>query len=159
MQMPIATSNLAPAELSEVDLLPDGTVALNNGSGQVAFSFSAYGLGFVCNTRLVEAGPILQISAEIGCDPYTAEGAYLRDSAHAIIRASQSAPACRLVVSRQKRIYCVGRAWLTEPWTPTSLLAAAAGLILEVRPYLMVLRDILPKWPQTAAGPQAPLLQ
>ncbi len=151
MQMPISTSNPAPEELSELDFLADGTLALKNGTGHVEFSFRAYGLNFSCNTRLIDAGPILQIAAEIGSDPYTAEGAHLRDSAHAIIRASQDAPACRLMVSRQKRIYCVGRARLAEPWTPTALLTAAAGLILEARPYLMVLRDILPKWPQAAS--------
>jgi hypothetical protein len=62
------------------------------------------------------------------------------------------------MVSRQKRIYCVGRARLAEPWTPAALLTAAAGLILEARPYLMVLRDILPKWPR-AASAASPLLQ
>lgn len=157
MQMPIAMSNPIPAELSEVDFLPDGTVALKNGKANVEFSFNAYGLSFSCNTRLIDAGPVLQISAEVGSDPYTAEGADLRDTTHAIIRASQGAPACRLIVSRQKRIYCVGRAHLTEPWTPTALLAAAAGLLLEVRPYLMALRDILPRWPQTGTPAASPL--
>jgi len=159
MQMPNSMTNPVPDELSELDFLADGTVALKNGTGNVEFSFNAYGLNFSCNTRLIEAGPILQIAANIGCDPYTAEGVDLRDSAHAVIRASQDAPACRLMVSRQKRIYCVGRAHLTEPWTPTALLAAAAALILEVRPYLMVLRDILPKWPQANAEARSPLLQ
>jgi hypothetical protein len=158
MQMPISMTNPAPDELSELDFLADGTVALKNGKGHVEFSFSAYGLNFLCNTRLIEAGPILQIAAEIGNDPYTAEGVDLRDSAHAIIRASQGAPACRLLVSRQKRIYCVGRARVAEPWTPTALLTAAASLILEVRPYLMVLRDILPKWPHVAPT-ASPILQ
>jgi hypothetical protein len=157
MQMPIPMTNPAPEELSDLDFLADGTLALKNGKGHVEFSFGAYGLYFSCNTRLIESGPILQIAAEIGSDPYTAEGSNLRDSAHAVIRASQDAPACRLMVSRQKRIYCVGRARVAEPWTPAALLTAAAGLILEVRPYLMVLRDILPKWPQNAAG--APALQ
>jgi hypothetical protein len=157
MQMPIPMTNQVPDELGDVDLLSDGTLALKNGKGHVEFSFSAYGLNFSCNTRLIESGPILQITAEIGCDPYTAEGVHLRDSAHALIRASQEAPACRLMVSRQKRIYCVGRARVAEPWTPTALLTAAASLILEVRPYLLVLRDILPKWPQAALVTSPPL--
>lgn len=153
MQMPNSMTNPLPDELGELDFLADGSVALNNGKGSVEFFFNAYGLNFSCNTRLIEAGPILQIAAEIGGDPYTAEGADLRDSAHAVIRASQNAPACHLMVSRQKRIYCVGRARLGEAWTPTALLAAAAGLILEARPYLLVLRDILPKWPHADSSP------
>lgn len=151
MQMPNSMTNPVPTELSELEFLSDGAVALKNGKGHVEFSFNVYGLNFFCNTRLIEGGPILQIAADIGSDPYTAEGAYLRDNAHAVIRASQDAPACRLMVSRQKRIYCVGRARLAEPWTPTALLTAAASLILEVRPYLLVLRETLPKWPQASA--------
>ncbi len=157
--MPNTSSNPAPDELHGLDFLPDGTVTLSTGKANVAFSFCAYGLTFSANTRLIDSGPVLQIAADIGSDPYTADGADLRDSAHAVIRASQGVPACRLMVSRQKRIYCVGRAEISEPWTPTSLLAAAAGLILEVRPYLLVLRDILPKWPHAGALPDAAPIQ
>lgn len=157
MQIPNTPDNPVPDELSSLSFLPDGTVALSNGSGNVSFGFTAYGLHFSANTRLIESGPVLQIAADIGSDPYTAEGTQLRDSAHAVIRASQVAPACRLMVSRQKRIYCLGRAHVTEPWTPTTLLAAAAGLLLEIRPYLLVLRETLPKWPDATSG--QPLLQ
>jgi len=65
---------------------------------------------------------------------------------HAIIRSSHTSPSCRLMVSKQKHIYCVGKAHLSETWTPTALLTAAAELVLEARPYLMVLRDVLPRW-------------
>lgn len=150
--MPTPINTPMPEELSGVDFLPDGTLALSNHKSNVNFSFQAYGLTFAANTRLVEAGPVLQIAADIGGDPYTAEGAEMRDTAHAIIRASHNVPACRLMVSRQKRIYCVGRAHVSEPWKPTTLIAAAAGLLLEIRPYLIVLRDILPRWPHGAAS-------
>lgn len=157
MHMPTSISTPRPDELNGLDFLPDGTVALSNAKSNVEFAFRAYGLTFSANTRLVESGPVLQIAAEIGSDPYTAEGSHLRDCAHAVINASQQTPACRLMVSRQKRIYCVGRARVSDPWTPTTLIAAAAGLILEVRPYLLVLRDILPKWPRAGADAGSPL--
>jgi hypothetical protein len=54
------------------------------------------------------------------------------------------------MVSKQKRIYCVGKARLSETWTPTALLTVAADLVLEARPYLMVLRDVLPRWAKPA---------
>jgi hypothetical protein len=157
MQLPNTNNAPVPEELNSLDFLPDGTVALSNSKTSVNFAFRVYGLTFQANTRLIESGQVLQIAADIGSDPYTADGADLRDSAHALIRASQNIPACRLMISRQKRIYCVGRAHLAEPWTPTTLIAAAAGLLLEVRPYLLVLRDILPKWP--ADDSAAPALQ
>jgi hypothetical protein len=159
MHMPNNMNTPVPDEMGGLDFLADGTVALSDHKANVEFSFQAYGLTFTANTRLIESGPVLQIAADIGCDPYTAEGSDLRDSAHAVIRASHDIPACRLMVSRQKRIYCVGRVQVAAPWTPTTLLAAAAGLILEVRPYLLVLRDILPKWPHAANGSGSALLQ
>jgi hypothetical protein len=141
-----------PAELNELDVLDDGSVALKREHANVvAFGFRACGLPFSAETRLTDTGPVLQIAADIGGDPYTAEGVEMREAVHAVIRSSHTSPSCRLMVSKQKRIYCVGKAHLNETWTPTALLTVAAELVLEARPYLMVLRDIMPRWAKPAA--------
>jgi hypothetical protein len=140
-----------PAEMNEVDVLDDGSVALKREHANVAFGFRACGLPFAAETRLTDTGPVLQIAADIGGDPYTAEGVEMREAVHAVIRSSHTSPSCRLMVSKQKRIYCVGKAHLNESWTPTALLTVAAELVLEARPYLMVLRDIMPRWAKPAA--------
>lgn len=140
-----------PAELGELHFLADGSVALRQGRTAVEFSFRACGLVFSAVTRASEVGPALQVTAEVGPAPYSAEGAQMREAAHAVIRASHASPSCRLMVSRQRRIYCIGRARLEGTWTPTALLAGAAELVLAVRPYLVVLRDVLPHWPKPAA--------
>ncbi len=140
----------APAEMNELDVLDDGSVALKRERAKVSFGFRACGLPFSAETRVLEAGPMLQIAAEIGGDPYSVEGVELREAVHAVIRSSHASPSCRLMVSNQKRIYCIGKAHLGEAWTPTALLTAAAELVLEARPYLMVLRDILPRWAKPA---------
>jgi hypothetical protein len=141
----------APAELDELDVLADGSIALRHERANVEFSFKACGLPFSAITRLIEAGPVLQIAANVAGDPYSVEGVEMREAVHALIRSSQVSPHCRLMVSKHKRIYCVGRTRLDESWTPTALLTAAAELILEARPYLMVLRDILPRWTSKTA--------
>lgn len=141
----------APAEMNELDVLDDGSVVLNRERANVAFGFRACGLPFSAETRLTDNGPVLQIAANIGGDPYTAEGVEMREAVHAVIRSSHVSPSCRLMVSKQKRIYCVGKAHLNESWTPTALLTVAAELVLEARPYLMVLRDIMPRWAKPAA--------
>ena len=141
----------APAELNEVDVLADGSVALKQERSNVEFAFKACGLPFSATTRLTESGPVLEIAANVTGAPYSAEGIEMREAVHAIIRSSQASLHCRLMVSKQKRIYCVGRARLDESWTPTALLTAAAELILEARPYLLVLRDIVPNWSKPAA--------
>jgi hypothetical protein len=135
----------APAELNELDVLADGSIALKQQRSSVEFAFKACGLAFSAVTRVTDSGPLLQVAADIGGDPYSAEGVEMREAVHAVIRSSHASSSCRLMVSKQKRIYCVGRARLGESWTPTALLTVAAELILEARPYLMVLRDILPR--------------
>jgi hypothetical protein len=151
MNMPTVFSRPpAPAELNELDVLADGSIALSQDRANVEFSFKACGLPFSAATRLIESGPVIQIAANVGGDPYSVEGVEMREAVHAVIRSSHMSPSCRLMVSKQKRIYCVGRARLSESWTPTALLTATAELILEARPYLMVLRDILPRWAKPA---------
>jgi hypothetical protein len=150
MSLPVLTQSSAPAELNEVDVLDDGSVALKREHADVAFGFRACGLPFSAMTRLTESGPVLQIAADVAGDPYSAEGVEMREAVHAVIRSSHESPSCRLMVSKQRRIYCVGKANLSEDWTPTALLAVAADLVLEARPYLMVLRDILPRWAKPA---------
>ena len=152
MNMPAVFSHPpAPAEMNELDVLDDGSIALKRERANVAFGFKICGLPFAAETRLTDTGPVLQIAAEIGGDPYSAEGVELREAVHAVIRSSHASPSCRLMVSKQKRIYCVGKAHLSESWTPTALLTVAAELVLEARPYLLVLRDILPRWAKPAA--------
>src|SRR5262245_41743159 len=141
----------APAEIEAIDVLEDGSVALKRERANVSFGFNACGLPFSAETRLTETGSVLQIAAEIGGDPYSAEGVELRETVRAIIRTSHASPSCRLMISKQKRIYCVGNAHIGETWTPTALLTVAAELVLEARPFLMVLRDILPRWAKPAA--------
>jgi hypothetical protein len=150
MTMPTVFNRQPAPELGEIDVLADGSIALKHERSNVEFAFTSCGLPFHAATRLTDSGPVLQIAAEIAGAPYSAEGVAMRESVHALIRSSHASPHCRLMVSRQKRIYCVGRIRLDDSWTPSALLTAAAELILEARPYLMVLRDILPRWGQPA---------
>ena len=152
MNMPISLNHPpAPAELEELDVLDDGSIALKRESSTVQFGFRACGLPFSAATRQTESGPVLEIAAEIAGAPYSAEGIDMRETVHAIIRSSHGSLSCRLMVSKQKRIYCVGKAHLSESWTPTALLTSAAELVLEARPYLLVLRDVLPRWAKPAS--------
>jgi hypothetical protein len=65
-----------------------------------------------------------------------------------VIEASQFLLCSRLVVTRQKRIYCIGKAMISSPSTPTDLLSGAVEIVLEIKPYLDMLAEILPTWPR-----------
>lgn len=120
---------------------------MGGSGGLVEFHFRYMDVPFSANTRRIQSGPIVQISGEVAPLPYSAEGIAIRRSTMAIIGASQELGHTRLAISKYKTILCVGKAPIEEPWGPVDLIAAAANIVLEVRPYLQMLAEILPAWP------------
>ncbi len=56
----------------------------------------------------------------------------------------------RLVISKSRWIYCIGKSALPAQWEPRDVIAAATRLVLEVKPYLMMLQEALPSRPARA---------
>ena len=148
MTIEMLASNTLPPGVDQMHIDAAGHLRIGRGGGLVEFGFHFMDIPFTANTRQIQAGPIVQISGEIAPLPYSAEGIVVRRSAIAIIDASQDLAHTRLAISKQKTILCVGKAPLSEPWTPIDLIAAAASVIIEVRPYLQMLAEILPSWPK-----------
>lgn len=140
-----------PTEFEQVAFTPDGKVALDRNCKGVQFSFQYLGLNFSAQVRAGENGSALQLVAPIAPFPYTAESAPLRLTTQAVVTASQSNSSCRLMVSRQRQIYCVGRAHVDPSWTPVELISSAVALLFEARPYLEIMREIMPIWATTTA--------
>lgn len=149
--MDMLAKNMLPAEVSHLRIDDAGKVRMGRSGGLVEFQFSYMDVRFSANTRQIQSGPIVQISGEVGPLPYSAEGIEVRRSTMAIIDASQSLDHTRLAISKFKTILCVGRGPIQENWGPVDLIAAAAGVILEIRPYLQILAEILPAWPNRSA--------
>ncbi len=143
----LANSTLPPG-VDHMHIEADGRVRLGSGGELIEFGFSFMDVPFTASTRQVQTGPIIQISGEIAPLPYTAEGIVVRRSVVAIIAASQELAYSRLAISKQKTILCVGKAPFTIPATPAELIAAATSVILEVKPFLQILAEILPTWPK-----------
>ncbi|WP_303982861.1 hypothetical protein [Dongia mobilis] len=148
MTIEMLASNTLPPGVDQMHIDAGGTLRIGSGGGLVEFGFRFMDIPFTANTRRIQSGPIVQISGEIAPLPYSAEGIVVRRSAIAIIDASQDLAHTRLAVSKHKTILCVGKAPLTDPWTPVDLIAASASVILEVRPFLQLLAEILPTWPK-----------
>lgn len=146
--LPMLATNTLPAGVDQLHFDAAGAVRIGRGGGLVEFGFRFMDVPFTAITRQIQSGPILQIAGEIAPLPYSAEGLVVRRSAIAIIDASQELRHTRLAVSKQKTILCVGRAPVVEPWTPVDLIAAATSVLLEVKPYLQILAEILPTWPK-----------
>jgi hypothetical protein len=139
---------MTPDSLEHIEFAQDGSVRLGRHGKPIEFSFVYQGLRFNAGTRMVEGGAILQVAADIGPDPYTVEGITLRKSVHAVIEASQQLICSRLIVSRQRRIFCIGKAAVASPSAPIELLSGAIEIILEIKPYLDMLAELMPSWPR-----------
>lgn len=151
MTMEMLAKKLLPADVDHLRIGEDGKLRIGRTGGLVEFQFAFMGVRFNANTRQIQSGPIVQISGDIAPLPYSAEGVPLRRSVMAIISATQELEQMRLAVSKQKTILCAGRAPIEEAWTPVDMIAATSGMILEIKPYLEMLADILPTWPSRAA--------
>jgi len=133
----------------------DGSLQIGRKDGQIEFAFHYLGLTFEANTRPTASGTVVQVAAEIAPLPYSAEGVATRRAVIAIIDASQVMSEVRLVVSKHRRIYCIGKAALPTHWEPLDVIAAATRLVLEVKPYLVMLQEALPSRPTTGQSPTA----
>jgi hypothetical protein len=67
----------------------------------------------------------------------------LRRDAFAVLLATRLLPHGRLALCTDRRIHAVGDIALRTPMTPTNVIAAAAQLLLEIKPYIELLRDLL----------------
>lgn len=142
-----------PQALDRIQFEQDGSVRVGQSGRPLEFSFSYQGLQFGANTRRIDSGMILQVAADVAPDPYTVEGVALRRAVHAVIEASQFLSYSRLVVTKQKRIFCIGKTSVTTPSTPTDILSGAVEIMLEIRPYLDMLAEIMPNWPRQSSAP------
>jgi hypothetical protein len=111
---------------------------------QIEFAFRLMGLSFTANTRPADNGTVLQLSAEVGPVPYSAEGVGTRRSALSIIESAQMLPEARLVISRSRWIYVIGKSALSEDWSAADAISASTRLVLQVKPHLTMLLEVLP---------------
>jgi hypothetical protein len=134
--------------MTEPHALSHASTALQIGrlDRQIEFGFRLMGLKFAANTHPGEGLAVLQLSAEVGPVPYSAEGVAARRTALSIIESSQALPEARLIISRNRWIYVIGKSALSDAWTAAEAISATTRLVLQVKPYLTMLLDVLPNW-------------
>jgi hypothetical protein len=148
--LPLLNLQQLPPEEPRLRINADGSLQIGRKDGQIEFAFNFLGVTFEANTRPTAGGIVVQVAAEIAPLPYSAEGVATRRAVIAIIDASQVMPEARLVVSKSRWIYCIGKAALPGSWEPQDVIIAATRLVLEVKPYLVMLQEALPPRPSTA---------
>jgi hypothetical protein len=148
--LPMLKLQQLPPEEPRLRIKADGSLQIGRQDGQIEFSFNYRGLTFEANTRPTAGGTVVQVAAKIRPLPYSAEGVTLRRAVIAILEASQALPEARLVVSKHRWIYCIGKSALPADWEPQDVITAATRLVLEVKPYLLMLQEALPSHAPTS---------
>ena len=148
--LPLLKLQQLPPEEPRLRINADGSLQIGRTDGQIEFAFHYLGITFDANTRPTAGGIVVQLAAEIAPLPYSAEGVATRRAVVAIIEASQAMPEARLVVSKSRWIYCIGKAPLPGNWEAQDVITAATRLVLEVKPYLVMLEEALPPRAPTA---------
>jgi hypothetical protein len=133
-----------PPEEPRLRIKSDGSLQIGRRDGQIEFSFNFLGFTFEANTRPTASGTVVQLAAELAPLPYSAEGVATRRAVIAVIEAAQVLPEVRLVVSKHRWIYCIGKSSLPTHWAPQDVIVAATRLVLGVKPYILVLNEALP---------------
>lgn len=145
--LPLLRADGIPPDEPRIRIKADGSLEIGKPGGQIEFAFKFMGRRFQGNTRPTGQGMVLQLSAEIGPIPYSAEGSGLRTAVFAVIDSSQMMDGARLVVSQHNWIYCIGKALLKDNWKHNEVISASLRLALTAKPYLQLLGDILPNRP------------
>jgi hypothetical protein len=147
--LPLKLQQLPPEE-PRLRINADGSLQIGRKDGHIEFAFHYLGLTFEANTRPTASGTVVQVAAEVAPLPYSAEGVTTRRAVIAIIDASQVLSEVRLVISKSRWIYCIGKATLPTHWEPQDVIVAATRLVLAVKPYLVTLQEALPARPSRA---------
>jgi len=140
----LVSKHQLPIEVNSFVVQADGSVARQDPRQRpFAFDFAYHGVAFAARMRLEDDRPFLQLRGECGPLPYSVESIALRRDAFAVLLATRSLPHGRLALCVDRRIHAVGDIPLRTPLTPTNVIAAAAQLLLEIKPYIELLRDLL----------------
>jgi hypothetical protein len=149
---PLLNMQHLPPEEPRLRIKDDGSLQIGRRDGQIEFAFHFLGLTFEANTRPTASGTVVQIAAEVAPLPFSAEGVTTRRAAVAVIEASQVLHEARLVISKHRWIYCIGKAALPTNWEPQDVITSATRLVLAVKPYLVMLQEALPPRAAPAAA-------
>lgn len=134
-----------PLELNSLSVGDDGELhRIDPRARPFGFTFECLGLRFTASTRVRQGKLWLQLAANVGPVPYTAESVDRRRDTLAIMRSASTLPHGRVGISHDRQIEISGELQLSEPLTPVHVLSAAAEIILEIKPYAALIADFIP---------------
>ena len=140
-----------PLEVGAIALGADGHIQHNDEDRPLHFSFTACGIRFEADLEGRSAP--LRIKANLGKLPYSAESPEGRRLARSVLAATDRLHRGQILLSEKQDMVLQGELTPPSPRTPVSVIATAAALIVDFKPYVDMLADALAARP-LAAGAQ-----
>lgn len=141
-----------PLRVGDIEIDGQGRIRARTDKGPLRFAFAYRGVEFAAEVA-TGAEPRVRLSAELGKLPYSMEIGRGRHTIRRILMASARLPHGRIGLSDSHDMRFEAESSPPSPFTPASLMAAVAALLLDFRPYLDLVARVLDGARQTDAAP------
>ncbi len=141
-----------PLRVGDIEIDGQGRIRARADKGPLRFAFAYRGVEFGAEVA-TGAEPRVKLSAELGKLPYSMEIGHGRHTIRRILVASAQLPHGRISLSDTDDMRLEAESSPPSPFTPASLMAAVAALLLDFRPYLDLVARVLDGTRRTDAAP------
>ena len=141
-----------PLRVGDIEIDGQGRIRARTDKGPLRFAFAYRGVEFAAEVA-TGAEPRVRLSAELGKLPYSMEIGRGRHTIRRILMASARLPHGRIGLSDSDDMRLEAESSPPAPFTPASLMAAVAALLLDLRPYLDLVARVLDGARRTDAAP------
>lgn len=141
-----------PLEIGSVTLGADGHIRCTPAERPLAFRFSACGVLF--EAEIADRRSPLRLRANLGKLPYSAESPDGRSLARVVLGASDRLGRGHILLTDEHDMVLEGELSPPEPRTSARVIAAAVALVLDFKPYLDLLGEVVALRRQSEPQPQ-----
>jgi len=138
----LSAKNGGQFQLGDFEIDENGRLQPRPDGAPIAFGFSYRGVDFMAK---IDTGsdPKVSLDAELGKLPYRAEIGERRKLALRIVRAARALPRGKIDLSQALDMHLTAQIEPATPLTPKSILTALTAVLLDFKPYLDLLHEVM----------------
>lgn len=137
-----ATAKGRPLDLGDFQLDDEGRLSPRADGSPIVFGFSYRGVDFIAKVA-AGAAPKVYLSAELGKLPYRATPGVCRERTKRVAEATAALPRGRINISADQDMQLSAETAAPVPLTPGSLMSALVALLLDFKPYIDLLHEVM----------------
>lgn len=137
-------------QVGDFEIDDEGRLKPRSDGKPIAFGFSYRGVDFIAEVH-TGGGARIRLSAELGKLPYRAEAGDRRDLTRRVVDATEGLPHGRISLSASQDVLLGAETPAPVPLTPASLMAAMTTVLLDFKPYIDLLHEVM-LVPDASAG-------